>query len=123
MSRTIPFLLALFLVCTAVPQDVKHSSAQTKLTAIVDSGTVLYLSDGSAWEIRRENRAKAAAWPKGEVIATYQANDREFPYRLVLRPGRDDGDVISANRLVRVYSAARPLDRASMHFSLVSGNR
>ena len=68
MRRTIPLLFALCLACSALPQGNVHGSARLKVKAIADSGTLVYLSDGSAWEVRTENRNKAAAWPKGAGI-------------------------------------------------------
>lgn len=63
---------------------------------------MLYLTDGSAWEIQGENRPKAAPCPQKTQIAVYKVEDREFPYRLVLRPGKANIDVVAARRLLRI---------------------
>src|SRR5690242_8651967 len=76
-------------------------ASDSKIKAIGDHGTIIFLTNGDAYEIRVENRQKAASWPKGETVTFYTINDRSFPYRLVIRAGRDDADVIAANKLER----------------------
>ena len=101
------FALLLTLLCVfsfgmTQRRPAKHGQTPLAVSTTADSGLVLYLSDGSAWEIRHENRDKAKAWPKGARVGIYRTEDHDYPYRLLLRPGQSDGDIISAKRLQRV---------------------
>jgi hypothetical protein len=95
MARLVLFFALLCTVCLALPQRTRPHRPLT-VAATLEAGVVVYLSDGSAWEIRAENRQKAAVWPKGVVVGVYKANSGQYPYRLVLRPGKPDGVVVSA---------------------------
>jgi hypothetical protein len=101
MARFALLFVLLFAACLALPQKSRARRSPT-ITASVDSGVALYLSDGSAWEIRPENRPKTAGWPKGVSIGVYKTADGPYPYRLVLRPGKADGEIVSAKRLQRI---------------------
>lgn len=99
MTRRLLLALVLTLACLSSAGGMIKTLT---LTASADSACVLYLSDGSAWEIRGENRPKAASWPMKTQIGVYKVEDREFAYRLVLRPGKSNGDIVAARRLVRI---------------------
>lgn len=96
-------LAALFFVlmsfCFAAPGKERRS---LHIVTSIDSATVLMLSDGSAWEIRTENRTKAAAWSKDGSLRVYKVDDRDFPYRIVIDAGKASSGVVSAKRLTRV---------------------
>lgn len=72
------------------------------ITARAGSAAVVYLSDGTAWEIRPENRPLAATWPAKTPIGVYKVDDRDWQYRLVLRPGKSDGDMVAARKMRRI---------------------
>jgi hypothetical protein len=92
----IVFLLVAFSLASS------QRTKQLTVMASADHGVVLYLSDGSAWEIRQENRAAAAGWPMHAPVGVYRTEDRDFPFRLVRNPGKADGSVLSAKRLYRL---------------------
>ena len=71
------------------------------LSAVAARGCLIYLTDGSAWEVRTEDRDKVTKWPLKTAVAVYYTNDSGWPYRLILKPGKADGDIVSAKRLVR----------------------
>lgn len=101
MVRLIAVLTLIVLAATCFTQAPRARRPLT-LTASADSGCVLYLSDGSVYEVRSENRIKASTWKAGSPVGIFRANDKLFPYRIVLKPGKADGDVVSAIRLTRV---------------------
>ncbi len=84
------FLLTIFLSVVCLAMGASHSKP-LRLRAEIDSGVVVYLSDGSAWEVRVGNRAKVSAWTTGSPIGVYRTSDRDFLYRLILRPGDAGG--------------------------------
>jgi hypothetical protein len=71
--------------------------------AVADHGVVVYLSDGSAWEVRNENRPSAASWKAGTFVRVYSIQDSGWPYRLATNPGMSSGDIISVAKLVKVH--------------------
>lgn len=100
MTRRFLLIPALTLACLSAAGGAKPKTLS--ISATVDRGTMLCLTDGSAWEVRPENRPKVASWPMKTQVAVYKIDDREFPYRLVLRPGKSDGDIVAARRLTRI---------------------
>jgi hypothetical protein len=40
-------------------------------------------------------------WPSGSKIAIYKVDDRDFPFRLIIRPGDPAGEVAAVKRLIR----------------------
>lgn len=68
---------------------------------VIDNACVVHLSDGSVWEVRPENRYKVVKWPSGSKIAIYKVDDRDFPFRLIIRPGDPTGEVAAVKRLIR----------------------
>ena len=100
MIRKLLLIIVLALACIGSTGGGKPK--MLTLTASADAACVLYLSDGTAWEIRVENRPKANAWPMKTQIGIYKVEDREFPYRLVLRPGKSNGDIVAARKLIRI---------------------
>jgi hypothetical protein len=101
MGRFALLLVFLFATCLALPQRSRAHKSPT-IIASADSGVALFLSDGTAWEIRAENRSKTVSWPKGASIGVYKIADSPYPYRLVLRPGKADSQIVSAMRLQRI---------------------
>lgn len=91
--------LTLLIACVGTSFADKPKLA---VSATAARGCILYLTDGSAWEVRAENREQAASWPLKTQVAIYRTNDSAWPYRLILRPGKPDGDILSAKRLVKV---------------------
>lgn len=78
-------------------------SQQLTLSKVIDSGSTVFLSDGSAWEIRSENRQRATQWPLRRRIRLYRTSDTAgFPYRLVLLSEGQPEAVISARALKRL---------------------
>lgn len=102
MARLTLLLALLCCFALALPQRATSKTKAPTISTNSVAGLVLYLSDGTTWEIRHEDRARAANWPKGEAIGVYKTSaDRDFPYRLILKPGRNDCDIVSAKRLLR----------------------
>lgn len=95
------FLLTLFVSVACLAIAASHLRP-LRLRAKIDSGVVVYLSDGSAWEVRVENRAKVSKWATDSPISVYRTSDTDFPFRLVLRPGDAGGEIVSVKRLTRV---------------------
>jgi hypothetical protein len=91
--------MVLILVANALASGGSAPRPLT-VTELVDSGTVVFLSDGSAWEVRNENRSKLQKWPRNAAISVYRTDDRDWPYRLVAR--RPVSDVVSVKRLQKV---------------------
>jgi hypothetical protein len=94
--RRFCILFALLIATLASP-----IGPRVTIKAVGDNGTVAFLSNGETYEVRALNRPKVASWPHDQEIGVYVTSDREFPYRLVLRPGHDDADIVSAIRLTR----------------------
>jgi hypothetical protein len=100
MVRRLFLLLVLLSTCSAMAGDGQKRALSVMTSA--DAACVLYLSDGSAWEVRVENRPKAGAWPAKTPVGVFKVDDREWPYRIVARPGKANGEVVAARRLVRI---------------------
>lgn len=100
MAKLLSLFLLVWLVAISFAGPVRSKTLTVK--SKIDHGCVVFLSDGTGWEIRQENRAKVDAWPAKARVAIYKINDRGFPYRIVLDPDGGSGDVVSANRLLRV---------------------
>ena len=88
------------LMPDSVSARVRRSASRG--VARAGSAAVVYLSDGTAWEIRPENRPLAATWPAKTPIGVYKVDDRDWQYRLVLRPGKSDGDMVAARKMRRI---------------------
>lgn len=99
-SKLLPIVILLAILGPAVGS--KPTPKHLTLKASLDAGTVVYLSDGSVWEVRPENRPKVATWAIKEKVAVYRNGDRIWPYVLVLRPGDSSGGVAGARRLIKV---------------------
>ncbi len=100
MVRKLVVILLVAVSCLALAGGGKAKPLAVLVSA--DAACVMYLTDGSAWEIRVENRPKAAAWPAKTLVGVYRVDDREWPYRLIARPGKANGEVVGARRLVRI---------------------
>lgn len=99
-------LLILLLPLLALGQtrerpDYRRKASTLTLTRIVDR-MALILSDGSAWEVRNEDRSKSNAWQAGKKIAVYWTKHREWPYRLVFDPGSAEAKMVSAQYMKRL---------------------
>ncbi len=100
MTPRLLVTLALVLACAGLAPAQKHKTLA--LSAVAARGCLIYLTDGSAWEVRTEDRDKASKWTLKTAVAVYKTNDTGWPYRLILKPGKAVGDIVSAKRLARV---------------------
>src|SRR5688500_3608132 len=94
------FLLTLLLSLLAVAPaqdrpDYRRRTSTLKLVRMID-GAAFALSDGSAWEVRNEDRGRAREWEMGRKVAVYWTRHREWPYRLIIDPGTQKERVVSA---------------------------
>lgn len=101
-------LILLFCLATASAfaqgkhVEHRHRAAALAVKGEAEGGLILYLSDGSSWEIRHDDAAKTVHWPAGKRAAIFRTNDGAYPYRIMLNPGEPDGQLVSAKRLQRI---------------------
>lgn len=94
-------VLGLLLPLSLVSGAIATPKKPLTLAMVIDNACVVHLSDGSLWEVRPENRLKVAKWTPNSKIAVYRVEDRDFPFRLIIRPGDPTGEVAAVKRLVR----------------------
>lgn len=94
-------VLVLLLALSSVSGAIATPKKPLTLAMVIDNACVVHLSDGSVWEVRPENRPKAAKWKSNSKIAVYRVEDRDFPFRLIIRPGDPTGEVVAVKRLIR----------------------